>query len=80
MTRNELNAKLCAVITTLDEVPYAPESTLYLGMGCDMATWETVRSVLVAGNLATIENNAVTITPAGHAMAAKINAFTGGVK
>ena len=77
MTRNELNAKLCAVKTTLDEVPAAAESTLYMGMGCDMATWETVRSVLVAGNLATIEHNEVKITAAGHAMAEKINAFAG---
>jgi hypothetical protein len=78
MTRNELNALLCATITTLDEVPFAPESTLYLGMGADMATWETVKSVLIAGNLATIDaSHAVTITEAGRAMAAKINAFAG---
>jgi hypothetical protein len=29
MTRNELNKNLCAVLTTLDEVEYAPESILY---------------------------------------------------
>ena len=75
MTKNELNAKLCAVITTLDEVPYAPESTLYIGLGMDVSAWETVKMVLEAGKLATIENHTVTITSAGHAMADKINAF-----
>lgn len=67
MTRDELNKYLCAVITTLDEVEYSPESTLYLGLGSSMDTWNTVKSVLINGNLATIENSTVRITPAGHA-------------
>ena len=76
MTRNDLNVLLCAVITTLDEVTYSPESTLYLGTGANMESWQAVRSVLEAGKLATIDAaHAVTITPAGRAMAAKINAF-----
>ena len=80
MTRDELNKKLCAVITTLDEVDFAPESSLYLGMGSSLEDWQTVKSVLIAGNLATIECNAVRITPAGHALADKINAFVAGAK
>ena len=74
MTRDELNKYLCAIITTLDEVPFAPESSLYMAMGMDMSKWETVKQVLVAGNLATFHGFAAYITPAGHAMAAKINA------
>ena len=74
MTRDELNKNLCAIITTLDEVPFAPESSLYMAMGMDMSKWETVKQVLVAGNLATFHGFAAYITPIGHAMAAKINA------
>ena len=74
MTRDELNKNLCAIITTLDEVPFAPESSLYMAMGMDMYKWETVKQVLVAGNLATFHGFAAYITPIGHAMAAKINA------
>jgi hypothetical protein len=75
MTRDELNTLLCAVITTLDEVDYSPEGALYLGMESNINTWQTVKRVLIAGNLATFESDTVKITPAGHAMAEKINAF-----
>jgi len=69
MTRDELNKNLCAIITTLDEVPFAQESYLYMSMGMDMSKWETVKQVLVAGNLATFHGFSAYITPAGHAMA-----------
>lgn len=75
MTRDELNKNLCAVITTLDEVGWSVESTLYIALGCDMETWETVKTILVSSHLATVESYRVTITPTGHAMAVKINAF-----
>jgi hypothetical protein len=75
-TYDELNRALCAIITTLDEVEYAPVSTLYLGIGRDPEKWEAVRQVLEQGNLAIIDaDNNVRLTPAGRAMAAKINAF-----
>jgi hypothetical protein len=76
MTRDELNKALCAVITTLDEVEYATETSLYIGMGSNLTEWNTVKAVLEAGKLATIDaSHAVKITPAGRAMAARINAF-----
>lgn len=77
MTKNELNAKLCAVLTTLAETPQIPESTLYLAMGCDMEVWNTVKAVLVKGNLATFHGFQAYLTDAGYAMAKKVNAFAG---
>lgn len=75
MTRDELNKTLCAVITTLDEVEYSPESSLYLGLGMDMDKWNLIKQILIAGNLATIEYHRVTIAPAGKVLAARINSF-----
>ena len=74
MTRNELNMKLAAIITTLDEVPFAPASNLYLLMDSNMADYETVKMILQTGGLATFGSSTATITEAGRAMAAKINA------
>ncbi len=75
ITREELNRALCAIITTLDEVDYGPESTLYLGIGRDPEKWNRVKEVLVIGDLATFsEDHTVRLTPKGRAMAAKINA------
>jgi hypothetical protein len=75
MTREKLNALLCAIISTLAEVEYSPESTLYLGIGSDLEDWNTVKSVLLAGELATVENYTVRITQKGRDLAAKVNAF-----
>jgi hypothetical protein len=75
MDRNELNKMLCAIITTLEEVESAPENILYVGTGCDLAKYETVKSVLIGGNLATLDNREMRLTQAGHDMAAKINAY-----
>jgi hypothetical protein len=74
MTRNELNMKLAAVITTLDEVPFAPASNLYLLMDSNMEDYETAKMILQTGGLATFTASTATITEAGRAMAAKINA------
>lgn len=78
MTRDELNKYLCAIITTLAEVPNAPESTLYMAVGMNMEKWNLIKQVLVTGNLATFHGYQVTLTAAGHAMAAKINAALAG--
>jgi hypothetical protein len=76
MTRTELNQKLCAVITTLAETKTAPESILYLGIGGDLGEWDVVKNVMVAGKLVDVlAGHVMSITPAGIALAAKINAF-----
>jgi hypothetical protein len=74
MTRDELNLNLVAIITTLNEVDFAPESSLYLGLGMDLAKWELIKSILLGANLATCSNNMVKIAPMGVEMAKKINA------
>jgi hypothetical protein len=75
MTRDELNKYLCAILTTIDEVEYSPESILYIGLGMDMGKWDAIRAVLLAGGLATIDCSQVRITPKGHNLAQQINAF-----
>jgi len=73
MTPYELNKYLCAIITTLDEVPYAPESSLYIAMGMDMEKWGILKQVLIESDLATFHGYAAYITPAGKSLAAMIN-------
>ena len=75
MTHNEINQYLCAILTTLMETPQIPESTLYVAMGCDMDKWNTVKAILVKGNLATFHGFHAYLTDAGYAMAKKVNAF-----
>jgi hypothetical protein len=63
-------------MSTLDEVEFAPVSALYLGLGKDREKWQAVKEFLEMHHLATFEaDNTVRITPAGRAMAGKINAF-----
>ncbi len=75
-TYDDLNRALCAIITTLDEVEYAPASALYLGIGKDPEKWQKVREVLEIGDLATFDaDNIVRLTPKGRDMAVKIHEF-----
>ncbi len=73
MTRNELNQKLAAVITTLNGVEYAPESILYLGLGANLNDWEDIKFLLKSSNLITVQNYQVKITPAGRQLADRID-------
>lgn len=68
-----MNKYLCAILTTLDEVDFAPESSIYLAMGMDMSKWEFIKGFLCQYGLATSENFAMRITESGRALAAKIN-------
>ena len=79
MTKTEINKYLCAILTTLAEVPYAPESMLYLGIGADLSKWQTLKVFLCSGGLATSENFAMRITDKGREVAAKINAMVAAV-
>ncbi len=74
MTKSEINQYLCAIITTLAEVPYSPESTLYLAIGGDLDKWNTLKALLINSGLMTCSGFSCTLTITGHAMAAKINA------
>lgn len=73
MTKQEANKYLCAILTTLAEVPFAPESSIYLAMGMDLGKWQTIRAILLQAGLATSEGYAMTITAKGRELAAKIN-------
>jgi hypothetical protein len=73
--RNELNVLLAAVLTTLADVDSAPETTLYLGLGCDMEKWSMIKMVILGGGLATCEGNLVKLTAKGAEMAGVINAI-----
>ena len=80
MTRNELNQKLAAVLCTLAEVEYAPESSIYLALGCDLDDFEIVKNTLTSAGLAKSYGNAMSITPAGRAMVVQINEFSARIR
>ena len=68
----EIFNDLCAILTTLNEVAFAPESMIYLAIGADLEKWETLKALLCSGGLATSEGHAMRITDKGRAMADKI--------
>jgi hypothetical protein len=74
MTRNELNSILAAILTTALECQPCPESMVYIELGSDIAKWETVKEILVAGQLATFENYSIRLTTKGRDLAEKCNA------
>ena len=75
MTKNEINKYLCAILTTLNEVAFAPESMIYLAIGADLSKWQTLKVLLCSAGLATSENYAMRITAKGKELAGKINAM-----
>jgi hypothetical protein len=75
MNKNEINKYLCAILTTLNEVAFAPESMIYLAIGADLSKWQTLKVFLCSGGLATSEGHAMRITDKGREMANKINAM-----
>ena len=77
MTRDEVNRKLCAIISTLAEFDFSPESVLYLGIGASLDDWDMLRAFMVNAGLMTCKHNECRLTDAGRTMAANINAATG---
>ena len=80
MTKTELNQMLCAVLTTLDEIEYAPESSIYLALGCNTADFSQIKALLIGNGLATSSYSAMSITPAGRAMVVRINEFSARIR
>ena len=75
MTRNELNARLAAVLTTLAELNTdAAESTIYLALGMDIEKYTVIKSIMTAGDLATVRGNRIALTAKGREIAMKCNA------
>lgn len=77
MTKTEMNQNLCAVLTALRETPFlgAPESTIYLAMGCDNDRYTQVLAVLKTANLVEVRFGLVELTDDGRTMADKIAEF-----
>jgi hypothetical protein len=73
VNKNEANKYLCAILTTLAEVEFAPESMIYLAIGADMHKWEILKAILCSSGLATSDNHAMSITAKGKELATKIN-------
>lgn len=80
MEKNQVLKLVAAVITTVDEVNFAPESMVYLGLGVNLDQWYTIKGMMTGAGLVTAQYDTLTITPAGHALAQKINAAMEGVK
>jgi hypothetical protein len=77
MDKKELTVKLAAVISTLGDFPDgAPESILYLGIGCDLSEWYFLKGTMVQSDIIHEEYNLVTLTAKGKMLADKINAAT----
>jgi hypothetical protein len=79
MTREQLLTYVAAILTTALETEPSPfpESMAYLALGSDMAAWETVRRVLVGGQLVTINGHAIALTAKGRTVAQDCNAVLG---
>ena len=74
MTKNELLAKVIAVLTTLEELGTGtPESMVYLALGMNLATYGQVRDILLRMKWVTIKANYIELTQAGKDKAVEIN-------
>ncbi len=76
--KRKLNVALYAILTLLDEIDGgAPEVSVYMSLGCDMAFFQTAKDLLLKTNLATSKYSQLFITPAGREMAGKIKKAAG---
>jgi hypothetical protein len=74
MSRQELNARIAAMVATLAETDGAPESSLYIFLDMNMELWTNVRLLLVSSQLITISSHYVKLTDKGLKLANEINA------
>lgn len=74
MTRQALNALLCAVITTLDEVPggWSPRTVIMLGLKLDLPQFTFLEDIMVRGGLVDKTSETLTITDKGRAVAKQV--------
>ena len=76
MTRDQANTYLAAIITTLEETGEGKTGIMYAALkahGLTLDDFLLLQGVMVSGKLATLSNNTLTLTAAGHDMAARIN-------
>lgn len=74
MDRKQLNMYLCAILTTLDEVPggWSPRTHIMLGCKLDLETYHFIERVLVQADLVTTTSDVITISLKGRELAKKV--------
>jgi hypothetical protein len=77
MSKNQMNSYLCAVLSTLlaMEGHSAPETPIYMALGCDMGVFGLVKQTLCTAGLCTSEAHTLTLTDNGVSMAKQVDAF-----
>ena len=78
MNKQEINQKLAAILTTLNEEEDAAESTIYLALGSNIGDFELLKDLLVKSGMVVSKSNRLSITPLGRTLANKINEFAKG--
>lgn len=74
LTKNQINARLAAILTTLAETGGGPESSIYLALGMDMGLWSMLKGFLLQNGLMTCEGHWCELTGKGASLAEQCNA------
>lgn len=77
MNKNDLLARIAALVSTLNEEPggMAPASLLYLALGMDMRSYSVVSDLAAQAGLVEKTSQTLTITPKGRELARKMDAL-----
>jgi len=81
MTTKELKLKLAAILTGIMDAEREGatpiENHVYLGAGCDLATWQALRGTLEDSGLMRVEGNVCRLTDKGRTLAVKLAGVLG---
>lgn len=77
MDKKELLLRVAAILTTLNESDWSPETMLYLGTGSNLDEWMQVKFLLVSSGMVTAQHDTLAITDKGRELANRINAIAG---
>lgn len=73
MTKNDLVAKIAAILTTLAELNTgAPESTLYLACNMNLDHWSMIRAIMEKAGWIKVAHHYVRLTDAGKSKAQEL--------
>lgn len=73
LTKNQLMARIAAIVATLADTNGSPESMLYIFFDMNMDLWLKVRTILLEGGMIQIKGNYVTLTQSGLETAKRLN-------
>lgn len=73
MDKNQVLARVAAIVSTLGETGGSPESMLYIFCDMNMEDYQILRNILLQAKLVKVSGNYVTLTPEGKATAARLN-------